>query len=605
DVQGLCACYDTSTFADGTPCGAGMFCEKGVCEGCDGGACAVANPCHVGALSCANAPACNDTGLPMPDGTNCGPPVDVDGGVIDPVCLRGSCTTCLDDAPCTPTDVCHSGLTQCSTGVSVCLDVGPDAGADGTPCGAGMVCTTGDCVSCTPGQACSPSNPCDLGSMTCATGAQCADTGNPDVGKNGTSCAPDHVCDDGACAACTAGLSCTPANLCNVGITSCATGQSGCTDTGQPDSTKDGSVCGGTSMVCESGACVACTTGAPCALPNPCRAGVLDCSSGAPVCNDAGPKADETPCGGGGNVCCGASCVDTASDAADCGRCRHDCQGGACAAGTCQAFVLATSPYPTTIAVDSSGVYFTDYDLGVIVRVSGGTQTVVASSLDSPFDVTLDATSLYWIDTSGLSIMQMPKAGGTPVTVAVPGGYISGIAVDSSSVYWTDPSSATVEKAPLGGGAVTTLFSSAAPGDIAVDATSVYWAWQSGVSMGPLGGGTQTTLAGASQPAGIAVDATFVYWSDQASISRAPIGGGTVTTLVSGGTTWGPVTIDATNLYVLDRGGSLVSVPLAGGSAKTLWSGTLSIAAQSLASDATSLYWPDVNTGGVMKIAKP
>ena len=68
-----------------------------------------------------------------------------------------------------------------------------------------------DAGTCTPGMSCVPTNPCHAGSTSCSAGTQvCDDTGA--TFPNGTSCGTDKVCDSGACVACTSGTSCDPAN---------------------------------------------------------------------------------------------------------------------------------------------------------------------------------------------------------------------------------------------------------------------------------------------------------------------------------------------------------------------------------------------------------
>ena len=50
----------------------------------------------------------------------------------------------MDGDVCATANPCHQGVTVCTNGVSACEDTGA-AVADGTDCGAGMICTAGSC----------------------------------------------------------------------------------------------------------------------------------------------------------------------------------------------------------------------------------------------------------------------------------------------------------------------------------------------------------------------------------------------------------------------------------------------------------------------------
>ncbi len=86
--------------------------------------------CSTGTSVCAN-------GAALADGTSCG---------TDQVCSGGACVACTAGLPCSgqPDPLCHAGVTDCSTGTSVCAN-GP-ALANGTGCGTGQTCNAGTCV---------------------------------------------------------------------------------------------------------------------------------------------------------------------------------------------------------------------------------------------------------------------------------------------------------------------------------------------------------------------------------------------------------------------------------------------------------------------------
>jgi hypothetical protein len=313
---GFPVCTDTGVLvANGITCGTNQVCFNGACNICSAGQpCVPADPCHVGATSCATGQSvCVDMLANIANGTTCG---------TNQVCLNGTCNTCIVNAACTPTNPCHVGTTSCVTGTQACADTGTDA-TNGTTCGTNQVCLNGACNACTADVACTPAgNPCDAGVTSCTSGSQqCVDTRTPL--PEGTNCGADAVCSAGGCTACTAGLACTPTNPCDAGITSCATGTQQCLDTGVP--VGNGSLCG-TNLVCDAGACSACTAGLVCTPANPCHAGTTSCATGTQQCVDTGANVQDGTSCGAGQVCsvgtcnpcaAGATCVP--ADACDAG----------------------------------------------------------------------------------------------------------------------------------------------------------------------------------------------------------------------------------------------------------------------------------------------
>lgn len=139
----------------------------------------------------------------------------------------------------------------------------------------------------------------------------------------------------------------------------------------------------------------------------------------------------------------------------------------------------------------------------VSIPVGGGTPTTLASESGYLTSIAVDSTSVYWTDyglsqeatnTNGL-VLKAPLGGGTPTTLASGQHDPSAIAVDATNVYWGNAGTqgagytdGSVVKVPLGGGSLVTIASGQGVQGIAVDATSVYWTTQ-GVS-GPTGAPT-------------------------------------------------------------------------------------------------------------------
>lgn len=193
----------------------------------------------------------------------------------------------------------------------------------------------------------------------------------------------------------------------------------------------------------------------------------------------------------GGLTPCSGVCVETASDAANCGTCGHACQGGTCSFGACSSM----PSQPTTLA----------------------------SAQATPIAIAVDATSVYWVNEVGGSVVKVAKSGGMPVTL-VPSSLAmpTAIAVDAANVYWANGS--TLMQVSTAGGAPTMLASGQnAIGGIATDGTEVYWSTLGGpadhdgtIAAVPVGGGTVRTLAsGLDEPCGVAASDASLYWTNK------------------------------------------------------------------------------------------
>lgn len=93
------------------------------------------------------------------------------------------------------------------------------------------------------------------------------------------------------------------------------------------------------------------------------------------------------------------------------------------------------------IAIDGTSVYWTDDGAGTVVKMalSGGAPVTLASGLDTPDSIALDAANVYFTEGSGPGqVMKMPLSGGTPVKLADDPLGPSGLEVDTTNVYWTE-----------------------------------------------------------------------------------------------------------------------------------------------------------------------
>lgn len=269
----------------------------GDCAKCGtGGACAVASDCESGVCSqgaCA-APSCSDS---VKNGTE----TDVDCG--------GSCNACATGKACALATDCSSGV--CTKGVCVeprCSDGVQNGSETAQDCGGGS------CPKCEDGKPCNVDGDCASG--RCKTGVCEAAPPPPeptctDGAKNGAE--TDVDCGGAKCPPCVDGKSCAVASDCTSGV--CTDGH--CKAPSCQDSVKNGDEadvdCGGS--------CSPCGLGKACRAATDCASG--DCEKGACVC-----PSDKTTCG--------ASCVDTCADNANCGACGNTCASNqACTSSAC------------------------------------------------------------------------------------------------------------------------------------------------------------------------------------------------------------------------------------------------------------------------------
>ena len=190
-------CMDTGKpVADGSEvCGPGKVCKAGACSACvAGGDCIPLNTvCKAGKFSCASgSQVCEAVGNAS-NGSKC---ENSDARV----CANGLCTDCMEGSECGVS--CKIGKLSCTGATKACGNLTQNI-ADGQSCGADLVCKSGSCAPCKPNDPCFPNdNRCKTGVTECSTGASlCKETGNVMDGST-LGCAAGQACTNGACAAC-------------------------------------------------------------------------------------------------------------------------------------------------------------------------------------------------------------------------------------------------------------------------------------------------------------------------------------------------------------------------------------------------------------------
>ena len=255
-------------------------------------------------------------------------------------------------------------------------------------------------------------------------------------------------------------------------------------------------------------------------------------------------------CGCAGNMC-GGACVDETSNALHCGACGHNCEGGACSGSKCQPAVLATGAGAYEMALDATNLYWIDTAANTVVKLalSGGSPVNLATGQNVPDGIALDAANVYWTTSGGGSAGTVMKCaiGGcanSPQVLASARSDPTGIAVDANNVYWGEYTSSPIQSLPLAGGTPVplTTVSNGQPGDVRVDSTAVYWVAPGGgtvnrCSIGGCGASPTTLVSGRSSPQFMGIDGANLYWTENAGIMTcAKAGcGGQATTLAPSG----------------------------------------------------------------------
>lgn len=278
---------------------------------------------------------------------------------------------------------------------------------------------------------------------------------------------------------------------------------------------------------------------------------------------------------------------------------EYDATNGAATGGSIRTVPKAGGSVTTVVSglrgvnnfvIDDSNVYWTEYDIvqgngsiktvpklgGPVTVLATGTPPNLTTDVFFPTGIAVDSTFVYWTDFDG-PIRRIPKSGGIAIDLSTAGGGLR-TAIDAGSTYLyanggSNPGQgATIARYPLSGGAAQILATgvgSNSVGGIALDDQYLYGVAVDAAPKGsvfevPIGGGAPIYVApNQNDPQNVAIDANFIYYISQNRVNKIPKAGGTPTaysncSVPNMGTSTNPllslvneVAVDNTDVYVM------------------------------------------------------
>jgi hypothetical protein len=228
-------------------------------------------------------------------------------------------------------------------------------------------------------------------------------------------------------------------------------------------------------------------------------------------------------------------CSDTQSDPKNCGRCGHDCLGGACAQGRCRPVVVASGQIaPRALAVRGADVFWVSESRIMTVAVdSRATPSLVATV---PFVATrLVAAASGDVFASGAGVVARAVDAGVVAVSAGDAGAPATVpmAADDRSLYFWEPPS--IRRQAFAAPSAEAVVSTTDCRDMALGAQHVVWTSASSVARADkaaLDGGA-TPLVVVAAPSRLTTAGGQVYFVDGTTLMRIALDGGPAATLTT------------------------------------------------------------------------
>jgi hypothetical protein len=319
-------------------------------------------------------------------------------------------------------------------------------------------------------------------------------------------------------------------------------------------------------------------------------------------------------------------CIDTQSDAKNCGRCGRSClSGSACTAGRCSPTAIAdacpaaiaepleggscANMSPASLAVSGTEVFWGHYKgSSVLAAPKAGGQARLVALATQPSGIAVVGGRVFFAEFWGSRVTSTTLAGQSPLHIAGENGPHL-LFVDGANAAWLAHD--LIGVAPLLATGATHFAANGYVNDVVSDGSKLYTTNydRKAIVAQPIAGGPATDFATAQGDVWcISATATELFWggTDAAGkprIMRAPKAGGAPTVFVDGVS--GPLLVSGGALYYHD-GSLLLRKDLSGGAPLVLARAGIStlVACRSIAVDDEAIYWADELTEKILRVAR-